>query len=299
MLSTKRLLLFVLQKKSVKFLKSYYIKQIDSVFLCDRILIIYYKVGNFIEYFQLTIGFFDDDKDVKNHEAEAQDLKKETELTFVKYALYFFILIWRIHFLLTHQTLKAVKVRNLEHVKLDKIYESYFIDIFQRILKNEVYDLNICTKVYEEKNGKKQEKNLNNKNTQSGRNGRQRHFINPFENKDTFGDLFFILYCTRMYESKLCEPKIEKNNKIIGYSRVIVKIQNNLVIVIEPLKDSITIFGINEIRNITINEGRFIILFHIIMAGTKQKLIFFTNTNYDEDYKNFKTFLVHLIENKR
>jgi len=295
-LSTKNILVFVVKTGSIKFLKSYTIEQIDSVFLCDRTLIIYYKIGGrCIISFHLTIGFIDD-KPVKN-EAEAQDLKKETE-TFVQYALYFFILIWRIYFLLTNQILKAVKIRKLKHVKLDKIYESYFQDIFQMILKYEVDDLNICTKLYEEKNGKKQEKDLNNrKKTQVGK--KARHFINPFDKNDiSEEDKFFILFCTTPYETQLVSTN-EKNERIVSYCRVIVKIQNNLVIVIEPLKDSITIFGINEIRNITINEGRFIILFHIIQARIKRKLIFFTNTNYEEDYKNFKPFLIHLIENKR
>ena len=156
-ISTKKLYVFHKQKTVVKYFRAYIIEKIDTIFLIDRKLYVYYINDKTIEHYELNIGFFatgdDDDEDLDETSEKYMEEKKK----FLNWAFLFMVWLWRIFFLLTSKVLRCAKVKNLECVKLKEVNDTYYNEIFKKIMDTESSAIKLIMKKVIDESGKKPE----------------------------------------------------------------------------------------------------------------------------------------------
>ena len=253
----------------------------------------YFVNGKQIDQYELTIGFFGTEGD--DIDLNCDNYKKKYG-NFCKWTFFFTVWIWRIHFLLTTKVMRVAKVKNLEIVKIEKVNEHYFEEIFKHLIDNEEYNIEVYIEKKNYERGIKKDQTI----IKSKKDEKKefQYFNNPHNNKENIHEQFFIIFSSCPFDDAIVTKDDEDKKSVVGYARVVVRITNNYIVILDYSRDYITLFNIDDIKNISINEGRFIILFHLLISGNKKKLLFFVNTNNDDEYKNFKTFLIHLIEFK-
>ncbi len=198
-------------------------------------------------------------------------------------SFYLTISIWKIYFILTSKFLPIVKIRDrsyFENITWDKGYiEIFYKNVLSR--KIEFITYHIKSLLDNEKLKIKTESHDTDDNIIS----------------NEIDGVAFAFYNKSL-------NIFEYPNESFDYQRVVLKIFKDFLIVIDYFNDYVCFIDMKKIDIVYINETRFVILLYIYKneerkKSEREKILFFNNNSYDEEYNFFRQMTIKLIEFKR